>query len=71
MWVVILEKQVIRSDIVCSSCLLANSQGHPRYDNGRLRCGRLSQTLPEAISQYQCTMGFQLAQTLEATGEPS
>lgn len=60
MLVVLLDDQVIPSDSVCCGCLMANHRGQPRLRDGKLGCAQLlesSATLP----QYQCQMGFRLA----------
>lgn len=59
MLVILLDNQVIPSTSVCASCLMASQNGQPRFRDGQLGCAQRleSATLP----QYQCQMGFRLA----------
>ncbi|NEQ96517.1 MAG: hypothetical protein F6K30_07310 [Cyanothece sp. SIO2G6] len=64
MLVVLMNDQVISPQAVCPGCLMATQQGQPRWYSGRLLCGR-SANLAEAGSdrpiQYECQMGFKIA----------
>jgi hypothetical protein len=62
MLVILTEQQVISPKQVCQGCLLANSQGLPRWNQGKLSCGyavgKLGGGQPPL---YQCQMGFRIA----------
>ncbi|MGK7932346.1 MAG: hypothetical protein AB4041_13075 [Microcystaceae cyanobacterium] len=63
MLVVLTDEQILSTQQICSSCLLATHQGQPRWYQGRLGCGsslRLSK--PQQPALYQCQMGFKLAE---------
>ena len=60
MLVILLDNQVLPSTAVCASCLMANQSGQPRLRDGKLGCARqLDSSAP--LPQYQCQMGFRLA----------
>lgn len=70
MLVILTDEQIISTQQVCSSCLLANHQGTPRWNKGKLGCGhslaRASGDKPQAslcdrANLYECQMGFLLA----------
>ncbi|HAC62483.1 MAG TPA: hypothetical protein DCF68_02835 [Cyanothece sp. UBA12306] len=67
MFVVLTNDNVLSASAVCQGCLLANNQGLPRWNQGKLSCGHsvtpLDHHQPE---QYECEMGFQVAQIDEA-----
>lgn len=62
MLVVLMDEQILSPSQVCQSCLLADKNGQPRWQQGRLRCGhairKLSNNQPD---QYECEMGFRIA----------
>ena len=70
MLVILTEKQVLSTTQVCSSCLMADSAGSPRWRQGKLCCGRLIENTTNSLSEaesrcerakiYQCQMGFHL-----------
>ena len=60
MIVILLDNQVIPSTAVCAGCLMANQSGQPRVRDGKLGCARQLES-PTALPQYQCQMGFRLA----------
>jgi hypothetical protein len=61
MLIILLENQVLASEQVCQSCLLANASGEPRLREGKLGCGRvISQLNDQLPEQYQCIMGFRI-----------
>lgn len=63
MLVVLMENQLLAPAQVCQSCLLADQSGQPRWQQGTLRCGRaLRQTEADQPMQYECQMGFRIAQ---------
>ncbi len=60
MLVILLENQVIPSASICASCLMANQSGQPRLRDGQLGCAQRLES-STGLSQYQCQMGFRLA----------
>lgn len=62
MLVVVMDQQILSPDQICPGCLMADQSGQPRWNHGKLRCGRAlnraAETLPE---QYECQMGFRIA----------
>ena len=62
MLVIILEDQLLSTQQVCQACLMANQSGQPRWQQGQLRCGRaLSKLSSDQPDQYECQMGFRVA----------
>ena len=62
MLVILTDKQLFSTQKVCKGCLMANRQGQPRWQQGRLRCGRLLEKLvDDQPDQYECQMGFRVA----------
>jgi hypothetical protein len=62
MLVVMMDNQLLSPNAICQNCLLANQQGQPRWNHGQLRCGRrLSQIQEGQPDQYECQMGFRIA----------
>lgn len=62
MLVILMEDQLVSPQQVCSTCLLADQQGQPRWQRGTLRCGRaLSKLADELPDQFECQMGFRIA----------
>jgi hypothetical protein len=61
MLVIMMEDQLISPQQVCQACLMADQSGQPRWNQGRLRCGRalgkVTEQLPE---QFECQMGFRV-----------
>ncbi|MGB3787768.1 MAG: hypothetical protein WA949_07140 [Phormidesmis sp.] len=54
---------MVKPQTVCCSCPMASQSGLPRWNQGRLRCGQLvEKPLEERPPQYECTMGFRVAQ---------
>ncbi len=63
MLVVLMENQLLAPEQVCQTCLMADQSGQPRWYQGQLRCGRaLRKTADEQPVQYECQMGFRIAQ---------
>ncbi|MGD1858209.1 MAG: hypothetical protein ACFB2W_28565 [Leptolyngbyaceae cyanobacterium] len=60
MLVILLEDQVIPSTSVCTGCLMASQSGQPRLRDGKLGCARRLESGSQ-LPQYQCQMGFRLA----------
>lgn len=62
MLVVIMNDQLLSPTAICPSCPMANQQGQPRFNQGRLTCGRrMPEIGKELPSQYECQMGFRIA----------
>ncbi|HIK53763.1 MAG TPA: hypothetical protein IGS37_01060 [Synechococcales cyanobacterium M55_K2018_004] len=62
MLVILMEDQLLQPQQVCQTCLMADQQGQPRWDQGQLRCGRALQKMAEQFpTQYECQMGFRVA----------
>ena len=62
MLVILMDEQILASQHVCQSCLLADQSGQPRWRQGQLRCGQVIHKLAEQQpDQYQCLMGFRVA----------
>ncbi len=63
MLVILMADQMLTPEIICHSCPMANQSGLPRWQQGRLRCGRpIAQSPTQAPAQYECTMGFRVAE---------
>ena len=62
MLVIMTDNQLISPQAVCSSCLMADRHGQPRWQQGRLRCGRPVVSLDQAQpALFECQMGFRVA----------
>lgn len=62
MLVVVMKDQLLAPDTVCQGCLMADQSGQPRFQGGRLTCGRrLSHRHEEQPIEYECQMGFRIA----------
>ena len=66
MLVVIINNQIIAPERVCQACLMADRDGQPRWQQGKLGCGRLVHNLnrcsePQSDA-YVCQMGFRLVE---------
>ena len=62
MLVILMDDQILAPQHVCQSCLLADQSGQPRWRQGQLRCGHAIRKLTEQQpDQYQCQMGFRIA----------
>ncbi|HEY9626301.1 MAG TPA: hypothetical protein V6C84_03285 [Coleofasciculaceae cyanobacterium] len=62
MLVIVMENQLLPTHQVCQACLMADQSGQPRWQPGKLRCGRaLTQTTDNQPEQYECQMGFRIA----------
>jgi len=61
MLVILTDQQVLSTEQVCTSCLLADQGGSPRWQKGQLFCGRyLGKSGKNHADVYQCQMGFRL-----------
>ncbi len=47
MLVILMEDQILAPQQVCQSCLLADSNGQPRWRQGQLRCGHIISKITE------------------------
>lgn len=66
MLVILIEDQLLKPTTVCQTCPMASQSGEPRWQKGRLRCGRPIDTPPtKGATQYECTMGFRVAEVAE------
>ena len=66
MLVILIDDQLLPPSSVCHSCPMANQSGLPRWQQGQLRCGRrLSAQARQGAAQYECTMGFRIAELKE------
>lgn len=62
MLVILIDDQLLDTQIICQSCLLADKSGQPRWKKGQLRCGQAIRKLTEQQpDQYECMMGFRIA----------
>ncbi|MEL6138860.1 MAG: hypothetical protein AAFQ61_10090 [Cyanobacteria bacterium J06626_23] len=63
MLVMLTNQQPLASSVVCQGCLMANQQGQPRWQEGKLLCGRpLQPAAAEVAVQYECQMGFRVTE---------
>lgn len=61
MLVILMDEQILATEQVCQSCLLADKSGQPRWRGGQLRCGQAIHKLTQQQSdQYECVMGFRI-----------
>lgn len=62
MLVILTNDQLLPPQLVCQTCLLADTSGQPRWRRGQLCCGQLiSEGHGNQPEQYQCQMGFRVA----------
>ncbi|NET09854.1 MAG: hypothetical protein F6K16_35170 [Symploca sp. SIO2B6] len=65
MLVMLMNDQLISPQTVCQGCLMANQQGQPRWQRGKLLCGRTLKWMADEVgdrpTQYECQMGFRIA----------
>jgi hypothetical protein len=62
MLVVLTDRQILTPQKICHACVLADNQGRPRWKQGHLGCGhRLQKSHDQDPPQYECEMGFRLA----------
>jgi hypothetical protein len=63
MLVILTDSQILEPRSVCQGCLLASQQGQPRVHDGQPCCGKALQPCGDRYPhQYQCAMGFRLAE---------
>lgn len=68
MLVIVTDNQLLSPQKVCCDCLMANREGLPRWQHGRLGCGVQNNSAIEAYGRshlptpiQRCQMGFQVA----------
>ena len=62
MLVILENEQLLPIEIICHNCLLANQNGTPRWQEGKLGCGScLGKSTNNLPTMYKCQMGFRLA----------
>lgn len=62
MLVVMMDNQMFSPHQICQTCLMADHNGQPRWQQGQLRCGRVLRKLAEELpDQFECQMGFRIA----------
>jgi hypothetical protein len=67
MLVILTQEQLMSPQQVCSSCLLADADGQPRWRQGVLGCGQPLRPCAETPPRrYRCQMGFQVAEVQES-----
>jgi hypothetical protein len=55
MLVIFTQEKIIPCQKICQNCLLASSSGLPRWQEGKLGCGRiLDKTNPNLSTTYEC-----------------
>ncbi|MEL7224063.1 MAG: hypothetical protein AAF810_14415 [Cyanobacteria bacterium P01_D01_bin.36] len=66
MLVILIDNQRVKPETVCQTCPMASQKGEPRWQQGRLRCGRpVASKLAEGPAQYECTMGFRVTELVD------
>ncbi|MCY7286185.1 MAG: hypothetical protein LH679_22740 [Cyanobacteria bacterium CAN_BIN43] len=61
MLVIVMEDQILSPHQVCQACLMADQSGQPRWNQGKLRCGRaLGKATDRLPEQFECQMGFRV-----------
>ncbi len=63
MLVILIDNKLVTPGKICQTCPMASQSGQPRWQEGRLRCGRpIDKPLEGGPMQYECTMGFRVAE---------
>jgi hypothetical protein len=67
MLVIMTTDRILPPQQVCQACLLADGEGKPRWQQGRLGCARTTIRNPHLDSPitYECEMGFRLVDIAE------
>ncbi len=61
MLVILTDNQILSTQNICQSCLMADQSGQPRWRQGKLQCGRAVRDYGEQQpNQYECQMGFRV-----------
>jgi hypothetical protein len=69
MLVILMENQLLQPEMICKSCPMASQSGLPRWQEGRLRCGRpVIQPTHQGPAQFECAMGFRVAELSDPSG---
>lgn len=62
MLVILTDEHILDPHQVCQGCLMANQQGFPRWNHGKLGCGHtLGKPSNKQPEIYECQMGFKVA----------
>lgn len=63
MLVIITDEQLLSPKQVCQTCVMANHSGLPRWQEGKLNCGRavVDRSSENQANIYECQMGFRVA----------
>ncbi len=62
MLVIFTNEQIMPPEKICGGCLLASSDGLPRWHQSKLSCGKSVGQFPDSGSDiYECEMGFKIA----------
>lgn len=62
MLVILTDEHILSTQKVCQGCLMADSQGSPRWRQGELCCGHsLGEPENKQPTLYECMMGFRVA----------
>ena len=69
MLVILMKDKLLQPSTVCQGCLMANDSGLPRWQKGKLRCGRLVNNLvshseKDAPQQVVCEQDSALAESV-------
>ena len=63
MIVMMVEQQLLSAKQVCQNCLMADQSGLPRWNRGKLGCGKaMAKSAPSQATIYKCQMGFNVTQ---------
>lgn len=61
MIVAIADEQILSIEQVCQTCLMADTHGLPRWQHGKLNCGKaLRKSVEQQATVYECQMGFRV-----------
>ena len=59
MIVMIGDRQLLSPQQVCQGCLMSDKSGLPRWQNEKLRCGKVRKPKTSGqVEVYECQMGF-------------
>lgn len=72
MLVILMDDQLISPQKVCEMCLMADQSGQPRWQGGKLRCGRaIRKATEQQPDQFECQMGFRVAEIKQLANDLS
>ncbi|MBC7969125.1 MAG: hypothetical protein H7Z11_03150 [Verrucomicrobia bacterium] len=77
MLVILMDNQLLSPHTVCQTCLMADQSGKPRWQSGKLYCGRAIRNASDRNpteqqpDQFECQMGFRIADIEEFTERQS